>query len=130
MAYICHTKLCMSDIKNRIEKILENINNTEDLDVIKSKVSDGFFEIVTEIENINNKLENIQNELYIEDSYDFEITCPYCNNEITIDYDEEVKEITCPECNNIIELDWSGDVDGDECSDGCSHCNGCHHEEE
>ena len=45
--------------------------------------------------------------IYEEDSV-FEITCPYCNYEIDIFFDETIKEIDCPECNNAIEIDWNG----------------------
>lgn len=144
----------MKDIRTKMQEILKDINMIDDINLIKARVLKGFEELIIEIEEIqkasNEKemiilekqqeleiktekiekiLENIQNELYIEDSYDFEITCPYCNTDFTIEYDEEQTEVKCPECNNTVELNWSGNLD-DECSGGCSHCHDCEHEEE
>ena len=59
--------------------------------------------------------------------YDFEIVCPYCNNEFVTDLklmNEEKTEIRCPECNNIIELDWNDDED-EGCQGHCDACHGC-----
>lgn len=59
---------------------------------------------------------------------EFEIVCPYCNNEFTAEIDNK-SEITCPECNNIIELDWNEEND-DECSGNCMGCHGCSEEDD
>lgn len=59
---------------------------------------------------------------------EFEIVCPYCDNEFIADNDFTDKdEIECPKCHNIIELDWD-----DECCDGECECCGsqCSHDEE
>jgi len=142
----------MKDIRNKMQEILKDINMVDDINLIKARVLKGFDEIITEIEEIQREseekermilekqqeiemkadriektLESIQNELYIEDSYDFEIACPYCNTEFTIEYDEEQSEVKCPECNNTIELNWTGDLEEDGCSGSCSHCLGCNH---
>lgn len=59
------------------------------------------------------------------DDFEFEIVCPYCDEEFTISLDlldDEISEIKCPKCNNVIELDWN-----QEDEEGCSgHCGGCH----
>ena len=128
--YTIPINVYMSDIRNKMKEIIEEINKTNNIDELKSKVTEGFNEIISEIENINRSLENIQEELFIEDGYDFEIVCPYCNNEFTIEYDEEQVEVKCPECNNTIELNWSGDLEDEECSGSCSHCHGCNHDDE
>ena len=137
-----------------MQEILKDINMVDDINLIKARVLKGFDELITEIEEIQKAseekemmilekqqelemkaeriervLESIQNELYIEDSYDFEIACPYCNTEFTIEYDEEQSEVNCPECNNTIELNWSGDLEEDGCSGNCSHCHDCDHDE-
>ena len=80
------------------------------------------------VENLENEVNSMEKELYIDEDSDFSITCPYCNNEFIVECEELKDEIECPECNNIIELDW-GD---DSCeSDGCGHnCSHCHHDEE
>ena len=75
-------------------------------------------------------IDNIEKDIYSEDGFDFEIVCPYCENEFIIDVDENKTEVKCPECQNIIELDWSGDVEDDgeqgTCHGGsCQGCSGC-----
>ena len=58
----------------------------------------------------------------------FEFTCPYCNNDISINLNEDLNGIKCPECGNLIELDWSGNPDEIQdfgCIGKCSRCNGC-----
>ena len=85
------------------------------------------------LKGIEKEVKNISVDIYGEEEkedrqYDYTITCPYCNNEFTVEVDELGNEITCPECNNIIELDW-----GHECDDGnCSSCghHHCHYDED
>ena len=79
------------------------------------------------IEIVKKAVDGIENDIYEDDEpYEFEISCPYCNNEFVADINsEENTEIECPECHNVIELDWTGDLYDDE-DDGCSgHCCGC-----
>ena len=68
-------------------------------------------------------IENNQNE------YDFEIVCPYCENEFLIDLNQNQNKIECPKCNNFIELDWTGDLEEQQedlgCTGRCSGCSGC-----
>ena len=105
----------LNDIEKKLDLILQNQKDLE------GKIS--------KIQNIINKIES---DIYLDEGYDFEIVCPYCNNEFIIDMDEDRKEVTCPECENVIELDWTGDIDDDfECGhEGCSGCHGCGHDEE
>lgn len=102
-----------------------------DLNSIEKKL-DLILQKQQEMENKINKMEHIvnkiENDIYLDDSFDFEIVCPYCNNEFVVDMDDGKTEVTCPECENIIELDWTGDVDEETfgCSpDGCASCPGC-----
>jgi uncharacterized Zn-finger protein len=91
-------------------------------------------ELQARLERIEQKLNNIEKDIYLEDddTFDLEIVCPYCNNEFIVDMDEDRTEVTCPECNNVIELDWAGDVEeeGFGCAGGCSGCRGCSPEED
>lgn len=146
----------MKDLKNEYKSFLDdiekNIKNKEDLEYIKRRVTD-FLDIVLdklnyiadykneEIEKLEQSqkqieekmskmqevISNIEKDVYVEDGYDFEIVCPYCNSEFIIDINEDKKEIECPDCKNIIELDWSGDID-DELDGGCQggSCHDCH----
>ncbi len=103
---------------------LENIEKKLDL-ILKNQ---------KELENKINKLENsinrIESDIYLDEDFDLEITCPYCNYEFVVDMDEDRKEVTCPECENVIELDWTGDLDDFECgTEGCSGCHGCGHDD-
>ena len=137
-----------------LSEIEQTISNEQEREIVKQKVSELSMLFINTMDNMSNmiysklkdmeekqnnldskinKLQNsideIENDIYDEDDgeYDFEIVCPYCNNEFVTDLklmNEEKTEIRCPECNNIIELDWNDDEDEDE---GCSgHCGGCH----
>ena len=147
----------MSNLNIKFKKILEdleqNIQNKEDLEYIKVQIFNLynlFFDEINRIENmtaskmetiagtqailqervetLESEIKSMEKELYIDEDSDFSITCPYCNNEFIVEYDDLKDEIECPECNNIIELDWGDECDGhDGCSNGCSHC---HHDEE
>ena len=101
-----------------------------DLENIEKKL-DLILQNQQELENRMSKIENsikrIESDIYLDDDFDLEITCPYCNNEFTVEMDEDRKEVTCPECENVIELDFTGDVEDDfECGhQGCQGCHGC-----
>lgn len=75
------------------------------------------------IEIVKKAVDGIENDIYEDDEpYEFEISCPYCNNEFVADINsKENTEIECPECHNIIELDWNEE----ECGGCCSGCDGC-----
>lgn len=135
----------MSDIKkdyNRlIEEIEDSISDIKEREVVKNKVielSNLFISLIDKMSNsmeermkelerkmetLENNVDSIEADIYEDDNgeFDFEIVCPYCNNEFTTDIsvlDDEKTEIRCPECNNIIELDWNDDEES-----GCSgHC--------
>ena len=141
-----------NEYKSFLDDIEKNIKNKEDLEYVKKRFA-GFLDIVLDqmdyimdykeeeiakLENTQNQLtskmnqmqqviDNIEKDIYLDDGFDFEIICPYCNYEFIIDVDENKTEIECPECENIIELDWSGDIDEGEQQGGCSgNCHGCH----
>ncbi len=92
-----------------------------------SKLDDDRIELLEDtVERLGDTVNLIKNDIYEEDSYDFEIVCPYCNHEFVADVESELKEeIECPECHNKIEIDWEDD-DEDGCG-GCSsnHCSHC-----
>lgn len=136
-----------------IKKIEERITDAEELDFIKQQIADISMLYIDELNKImdlserrvNQVYENqkilekklaevekgmatIEKELFVEDEYDFEIVCPYCNYEFVTDIDSNKKEVKCPECHNLIELDWN-DEDHD-CGGHCGGCLGCGHEED
>ena len=146
-------KIFMKDVE-------KNFKNKEDLEYLKKRVSKLMDKVLHELDNIEFKLNekedkikdiidkqnemdakvnkmqkvlnNIESDIYVDEGFDFEIVCPYCNNDFIIDIDENNTEVTCPECKNIIELDWSGnpeeteiDIDNYGCNGGCSQCPGC-----
>lgn len=140
------------EYKNFLDDVEKNIKNPEDLDYIKERFSTFIDNILKKIDSIieykEDKIEalevsqkelsekvnkmqevidHIEKDIYSDEGFDFEIVCPYCNNEFVIDMDENKTEVECPECKNIIELDWSGDLDNDlsSCSGNCSACSGC-----
>jgi len=147
-----------TEFKTILETLEKNIKDKDDLELVKVqmfKLYNLFFDEVTNLENLANfrmaevaekqasmeeRLESIQKEvknisvdIYGEEElddedYDFTISCPYCNNEFTVEIEDMKDEVTCPECNNVIELDWGHECDEDGCS-GCGHHH-CHHDED
>ncbi len=126
----------MGNLKNEYNSFLDdmqkNIKNKEDLDYITKrfgsfldvvlgqmdKVLDYRKDEIERLEIVQKKLYNkiskieetvntIEKDIYQEDGYDFEITCPYCNYGFIADLDETNSELECPQCENVIELDWS-----------------------
>lgn len=88
--------------------------------------------------NIENKMgkvekivDSIEKDIYLDNEYDLEIVCPYCNYSFSLDSDEIKNEIECPECKNIIELDWNDDLTNEGCSGSCGSCfHGCNNQED
>lgn len=147
MEYISKLK---KELNDYIDYIDTNITNQEEKTAVKQKTADLFLEISDVIQNIlaQNELklleltksqktidtkigkiekmfQGIQKDIYGEDEYDFEVVCPYCNAEFTVESNENNTEIKCPECKNTIELDWNTE---ESCSGDCSHCKGCNEE--
>lgn len=156
----------MGKIKNEYKSFLDdiekNIKNKEDLNYVKGRFSSFVDVVVDEVDSILNYrkeemdllqerqkeieekmskmqgiLDNIEKDIYAEDGFDFEIICPYCDNEFVIDVDDDKTEIICPECENVIELDWTGNIDDDQdnkqdgsCNGSCHGCHGCEDEED
>ena len=144
------------EYNNFLEDIEKNLKNKEDLEYVKvrfsmfvDKVIDEMDMLVDyktqkmneieqkqkEIDDKMNKMQqiidNIEKDIYSDEGFDFEIICPYCDNQFVIDVDEDKTEVECPVCNNIIELDWSGDIEEDsECNGSCSGCHGCDDDQE
>lgn len=151
----------MSDMNENYKKILsqieQKISNPEEREFVKDKISEltvMFVEMInklsdmTEIkindieekqkelklkmDKVEEVVNGIENDIYLDEGYEFEIVCPYCNNEFITEVDSEnhpKEEVECPECHNIIELDWNGEEYDHEHNEfnGCSeHCSGCH----
>ena len=103
---------------------LESIEKKLDLIINNQK------ELEKKITKLENSINRIESDIYLDEDFDLEITCPYCNYEFVVEMDEDRKEVTCPECENVIELDWTGDLDDFECGhEGCGGCHGCGHED-
>lgn len=82
-------------------------------------------EIDSKISKVQAMVDGIENDIYEENGYEFEINCPYCNFEFSVELDTELKdEIQCPECHNLIELDWNAE-EVENCGGHCSGCEGC-----
>lgn len=111
MLYIDELNKIMDLSERRVNKVFENQK------ILEKK-----------LEDIEKNMSNIKEELFVEDEYDFEIICPYCNHEFVSDIDSKNKEVKCPECGNIIELDWNEEEH--DCGGHCGSCGGCGHDEE
>lgn len=129
-------------ISNEDEKkyVLEKITELTSLylDIIDRITAMGSYKVESleeeqsilesKINSMEKTLNLIKKDIYEDEDYDFEIVCPYCNNEFVASVEEELREeIECPKCHNIIELDWENKEDEDNCSghncEGCSGCN-------
>ncbi len=139
----------MSDFKNRYQIILNELENhfqNEDdknfvtgkfqelsaifMDIIDKLTSvtdmklkeleEKQKEIEEKISTVQKTVNGIENDIYEnEETYEFEIICPYCNHKFIADIENENnQEIQCPECHNIIELDWEKEDNDCNC---CSH---------
>lgn len=112
-------------IYNIIELFLDEIDSEKEL---TEKRLEGMAQTLANIDEkqqkMDKRLKSIEKDIYEEEEDgDFEIICPYCNNEFFVQYDELKDEVMCPECDNMIELDWNEDSEtGDNCGD-CSCCN-------
>ena len=105
----------MSDINNQLEKLLKAMKELKhNQEIMNSKM-----------EKMQQVIDHIESDIYAEEGFDFEIICPYCENEFIIDANEDKSHVECPECNNIIELDWSGNLEDDGCAGHCHGCHGC-----
>lgn len=114
-----------SDLFLEISDVVQNILDYNDIKLLRiTKAQENIDKKISKIETM---FQNIQNDIYGEEEGEFDVVCPYCNKEFTVDYNENNTEIECPECKNIIELDWNLD---DECGGNCSHCKGCSNEDE
>ena len=117
----------MSDISIMFLDIIDRMtqldtNRLDRIEEVQDKIS-------KEVEDIGETVNLIKSDIYEEEGYDFEIVCPYCNNEFVADIESELKEeIECPECHNIIELDWDEKDECFSCSGGC--CSSCSAEEQ
>lgn len=111
----------MNDLNQQIENLLKEMKEIKENQKIMNE----------KMEKMQQVIDHIENDIYADEGFDFEIVCPYCENEFVIEADEDKKEIECPKCKNIIELDWSGDLCGDdECSGHCHGCSGCEDSDE
>ncbi|MBR3002268.1 MAG: hypothetical protein IKF38_01675 [Clostridia bacterium] len=135
-----------ADFMNVVIDQMENVLNYKEEKI--SQIEKIQNDIEEKISNMQQDIADIEQEIYVEDEdliydeisdiddleelsdYDFEIVCPYCDNEFLIDLNQENSEVECPRCNNIIELEWSGntdeaeDIEDSTCQGG--HCSGCH----
>ena len=148
--------------KKIVSEIEEKIQNPEDLEFVKQKISELSIMFMGVIDNLSNatdeklkkieeKQEKIEQKMqqvedYVNDieadmleeldaidevtandeEYEFEIACPYCDNEFVADINGK-DEIACPKCNNVIELDWNDEEENKNCcsNHGCTSCPGC-----
>ena len=99
--------------------ILEDIS--ADLEDVKSDVltlDDDIERLSEEMHDLEDALLDAEEEeLEESEPQFFELSCPSCHNEITVDADMlHLGAISCPGCNETLEFD----LEGDEA--GCGHC--------
>ena len=148
-------------LKKIISDLEQNLKNPEDLEYVKTQIYSIYTAFMDEFERleekcntkmediivkckvlddrmseIENSIEKIESDIYIKENeeFDFDVICPYCDTEFSVDFSEGPKEsVVCPECENTIELDWNDEHDHEGCSGHCHDCGGecdCEHEED
>lgn len=139
----------MTDFSKKFQGIIDdierNIKDKKELEYVNKKITEVsllHLSVIDELANvIKNKIDNIEKkqnsieakvnkiessitgiekDMY-DDSFEFEIVCPYCNTEFVADVESKT-DIKCPECQNTIELDWNGGEEASHCSGHCSRC--------
>ena len=141
----------MSKFKNEFKSFMEdmekNIKNKEDLEYVKGRTSEFLNVILDQMEGIVNYeeekislleeeqkqinekmqkmqqvLDNIEQDIYSDEGFDFEIVCPYCDYEFVIDVDDNKTEIKCPKCDSIMKCKGSGGKKKKYMYYNCEHC--------
>ena len=143
-----------------ITDIEKNLKNKEDLEYVKTQIYNIYTIFLDEFDELeskfNERMENIlikckvlddrmneiedsidkiESDIYVKvnDEYDFDVICPYCDTEFSVDFSQGPKEsVLCPECDNVVELDWNDDEHHEGgCSHDCHECGGeCGHNHE
>ena len=127
----------MEELKKQMETLLKEVKEIKEN---QEEISDR----LDRLQQIFDHIEHDDCDCGCEDDegFEFEIVCPYCENEFVVDLSDDKDHvecpecknvIECPECKNVIELDWSGELeDGedDECSGHCHGCCGCGDEDD
>jgi len=115
----------ISELSMLFMDIIDGITDKADEKI--KQIKEKQRQIEAKMEQVQNAVDEIESDIYTVDeedgSFDFEIVCPYCDNEFVTEIDGR-NEIICPECNNVIELDWNDEED-EGCSGHCSSCHGC-----
>lgn len=137
----------MESLNSKIKKIVSELENKiqdkEELEFVKERILQIYnmmFEEINRLEESANEkiarileiqiglesrisksendLKEIQEDIYGEEN-DFQVACPYCNEEFYMENIESKDEVTCPECSNVIELDWGNDDEEEMSGGGC-----------
>jgi len=103
-----------------LDDVALSVDDVEEVQEQLSEQVDIIDEDLAEIERIIfDEEEEEEEEVEDDDEADSgQIMCPYCNQEIDIDFDlidEETDTIECPSCHKKIDIDW--DCDCEECSE-------------
>lgn len=133
----------MSELKDKLTKEVEKINNTisnpdektKVLSVIQEMIGDFTKHIVhlterqnemeEKMEEIYEMLSDIESELVSCLAEDVQAECPYCGEIIPLEFkDGEFSDFECPKCHNLIEMEMMFDEHGCGCD-----CEDCEHED-
>ena len=73
----------MNDLNKQLENLLKEMKEIKENQKI----------MTDKMEKMQQVIDHIENDIYSNEGFDFEIVCPYCENEFVIDADEDKKEI-------------------------------------
>ena len=105
-------------LKAIIEVLDDVAISVDDVEEVQEQLSEQVDIIDEDLAEIERIIFDEDDEEDDDDDYSTEIECPYCNEEIDIDFDmidEETDTIECPNCHKKIDIDW--DCDCEECSE-------------
>ena len=104
-------KFDASTDEGKLIKALVDI--VEDLVISSEDLEDTQDQILDAIDEHEERIADIEDELFDEDSYDEDIdeplTCPECGAELDFDelgIDDTVDSFRCPECGTKIDIEW------------------------
>jgi len=105
----------LGDIASDLEDIEENaLDIGDELDAISDDLADVENYVFGEDEDEDDEDEDDDDYEFDEDEFVYSVTCPSCNEEITVSEDIlELGEIDCPNCGEKLEFDIEEDEENE-----------------
>ena len=114
----------LDENKKEIKLISEIINVLDDIALTVTDLEEGFNDVSDQLDAVDENLYELQEDFYnpnLENELSCEVTCPTCNNKISLSQDMIIKgETNCPNCGEKLEFDFDDICFNDcECNSSC-----------